>query len=48
MYNPVGPVMSISSARELTGIDAMKGLKLEDCLKVKNLCGMLLEQIVYL
>ena len=27
MYNPVGPVMTFSSAKELTGIDAMKGLK---------------------
>ena len=33
MYNPVGPVMSISSARELTGIDAMKGLKARRLLK---------------
>ena len=27
MYNPVGPVMTFSGARELTGIDAMKDLK---------------------
>ena len=27
MYNPVGPVMTFSSKRELTGVDAMKGLK---------------------
>jgi len=27
MYNPVGPVMTFSSARELTGVEAMKGLK---------------------
>ncbi len=27
MYNPVGPVMTFSSARELTGIDAMADLK---------------------
>jgi len=33
MYNPVGPVMTISSARELTGIDAMKGLKARRLLK---------------
>ena len=26
MYNPVGPVMNFSSERELTGVDAMKGL----------------------
>ena len=33
MYNPVGPVMTFSSARELTGIDAMKGLKARALLK---------------
>ena len=33
MYNPVGPVMNFSSARELTGIDAMKGLKARRLLK---------------
>jgi TRAP-type C4-dicarboxylate transport system substrate-binding protein len=33
MYNPVGPVMTFSSARELTGIDAMKGLKARRLLK---------------
>ena len=27
MYNPVGPVMTLSAKRELTGVDAMKGLK---------------------
>ena len=27
MYNPVGPVMTFSGARELTGVDAMKNLK---------------------
>ena len=27
MYDPVGPVMTFSAARELTGIDAMAGLK---------------------
>ena len=27
MYNPVGPVMTFSGARELTGVDAMKDLK---------------------
>ena len=27
MYNPVGPVMTFSSARELTGIDVMKALR---------------------
>jgi TRAP-type C4-dicarboxylate transport system substrate-binding protein len=33
MYNPVGPVMTFSSARELTGIDTMKGLKARALLK---------------
>jgi TRAP-type C4-dicarboxylate transport system substrate-binding protein len=33
MYNPVGPVMTFSSARELTGIDVMKGLKARALLK---------------
>ena len=33
MYNPVGPVMTFSSAKELTGIDAMKGLKARRLLK---------------
>ena len=33
MYNPVGPVMNFSSARELTGVDAMKGLKARRLLK---------------
>jgi TRAP-type C4-dicarboxylate transport system substrate-binding protein len=33
MYNPVGPVMTFSSKRELTGIDAMKGLKARRLLK---------------
>jgi|TARA_B110000091_G_C13786225_1_gene463452 TRAP-type C4-dicarboxylate transport system substrate-binding protein len=33
MFNPVGPVMTFSSARELTGIDAMKGLKARALLK---------------
>ena len=33
MYNPVGPVMTFSSARELTGIEVMKGLKARALLK---------------
>ena len=33
MYNPVGPVMTFSSARELTGIDVMEGLKARRLLK---------------
>ena len=33
MYNPVGPVMTFSSTGELTGIDAMKGLKARTLLK---------------
>ena len=33
MYNPVGPVMTFSSARELTGVDVMKGLKARALLK---------------
>ncbi len=33
MYNPVGPVMTFSSERELTGIDVMKGLKARALLK---------------
>lgn len=33
MYNPVGPVMTFSSARELKGVDAMKGLKARRLLK---------------
>jgi TRAP-type C4-dicarboxylate transport system substrate-binding protein len=33
MYNPVGPVMNFSSERELTGVDAMKGLKARRLLK---------------
>lgn len=33
MYNPVGPVMTFSSARELTGIEVMKGLKARRLLK---------------
>ena len=33
MYNPVGPVMTFSSKRELTGIEAMKGLKARRLLK---------------
>jgi TRAP-type C4-dicarboxylate transport system substrate-binding protein len=33
MYNPVGPVMTFSSKRELTGVDAMKGLKARRLLK---------------
>ncbi len=33
MYNPVGPVMTFSSKRELTGIDAMKDLKARRLLK---------------
>ena len=33
MYNPVGPVMTFSAARELTGIDAMKGLKARRLIK---------------
>jgi TRAP-type C4-dicarboxylate transport system substrate-binding protein len=33
MYNPVGPVMTFSSARALTGIDTMKGLKARALLK---------------
>lgn len=33
MYNPVGPVMTFSSARELTGVDVMKGLKARRLLK---------------
>ncbi len=33
MYNPVGPVMTFSSKRELTGVEAMKGLKARRLLK---------------
>ena len=33
MYNPVGPVMTFSSARELTGVASMKGLKARALLK---------------
>ena len=33
MYNPVGPVMTFSGKRELTGINAMKGLKARRLLK---------------
>ena len=33
MYNPVGPVMTFSSARDLTGISVMKGLKARRLLK---------------
>jgi len=33
MYNPVGPIMTFSGARELTGIDVMKGLKARALLK---------------
>ena len=33
MYNPVGPVMTFSSKRELTGVDAIKGLKARRLLK---------------
>ena len=33
MYNPVGPVMTFSSVRELTGIEVMKGLKARALLK---------------
>jgi TRAP-type C4-dicarboxylate transport system substrate-binding protein len=33
MYNPVGPVMTFSSKRELTGIEAMRGLKARRLLK---------------
>ena len=33
MYNPVGPVMTFSSKRELTGVDAMKDLKARRLLK---------------
>ena len=33
MYNPVGPVMTFSSARELKGIDSMKDLKARRLLK---------------
>ena len=33
MYNPVGPVMTFSSARDLTGIGVMKGLKARRLLK---------------
>ncbi len=33
MYNPVGPVMTFSSARELTGIEVMEGLKARRLLK---------------
>ena len=33
MYNPVGPVMTFSAKRELTGVDAMKGLKARRLLK---------------
>ena len=37
MYNPVGPVMTFSSAKELAGIDAMKGLKARRLLKSEEL-----------
>ena len=33
MYNPVGPVMTFSSKRELTSVEAMKGLKARRLLK---------------
>ena len=33
MYNPVGPIMTFSGARELTGIAVMKGLKARALLK---------------
>ena len=33
MYNPVGPVMTFSGKRELTGVKAMKGLKARRLLK---------------
>ena len=33
MYNPVGPVMTFSAKRELTGVEAMKGLKARRLLK---------------
>lgn len=33
MYNPVGPVMTFSSSRELSSIDVMKGLKARRLLK---------------
>ena len=33
MYNPVGPVMTFSGKRELTGVEAMKGLKARRLLK---------------
>ena len=33
MYNPVGPVMTFSGKRELTGVEAMKGLKARCLLK---------------
>ena len=36
MYNPVGPVMTFSSKRELTGVDAMKGLKARRLLKTEE------------
>ena len=33
MYNPVGPVMTFSGKRELSGVEAMKGLKARRLLK---------------
>ena len=33
MYNPVGPVMTFSAKRELSGVEAMKGLKARRLLK---------------
>ena len=36
MYNPVGPVMTLSAKRELTGVDAMKGLKARRLIKFEE------------
>ena len=44
MYNPVGPVMTFSGARELTGVDAMKDLKARRLIELKSRCGKLMVQ----
>ena len=36
MYNPVGPVMTLTAKRELNGIDAMKGLKARRLIKFEE------------
>ena len=36
MYNPVGPVMTLSAKRELTGVEAMKGLKARRLIKFEE------------